>query len=78
MNMQLFEGERVRLTPHDPEKDAETESGWTHDPEYLRRLSADPACPLSPGQIKKKYEEAGKEKNPTIRTMQHETTGDMP
>jgi hypothetical protein len=64
MNMQLFEGERVRLTPHDPE--------------YLRRLSADPACPLSPGQIKKKYEEAGKEKNPTIRTTQHETTGDMP
>ena len=61
MNMQLFEGERVRLTPHDPEKDAEIESKWTHDPEYMRLLSADPVRPLSPGQIKKKYEEAGKD-----------------
>lgn len=64
MNTQLFEGEKVRLTPHDPEKDAEIESKWTHDPEYLRGLSADPARPLSPGQIKKKYEEAEKEKTP--------------
>ena len=64
MNMQLFEGERVRLTPHDPEKDAEIESKWTHDPEYMRLLSADPVRPLSPGQIKKKYEEAEKEKSP--------------
>ena len=63
MNMQLFEGERVRLTPHDPEKDAEIESRWTHDPEYMRLLSADPVRPLSPGQIKKKYEEAEKEKS---------------
>jgi hypothetical protein len=31
MNMQLFEGERVRLTPHDPEKDAEIESRWTQN-----------------------------------------------
>ena len=47
MNVQLFEGESVRLTPHDPDKDAEIESRWTHDPEDVR--------PLSPGQIKKKY-----------------------
>ena len=63
MNIQLFEGERVRLTPFDPDKDAEIESKWTHDPEYLRLLSADPARPLSPGQIKKKREEAVKEKS---------------
>ena len=62
MNVQLFEGERVRLAPHDPDKDAEVESRWTHDPEYMRLVSADPVRPLSPGQIKKKYEEAGKEK----------------
>ncbi len=55
MNVQLFEGERVRLAPHDPDKDAEIESGWTHDPEYMRLVSADPVRPLSPGQIKKKY-----------------------
>ncbi len=59
MNVQLFEGERVRLAPHDPDKDAEVESGWTHDPEYMRLVSADLVRPLSPGQIKKKYEEAG-------------------
>ncbi len=63
MNIQLFEGERVRLTPFDPDKDAEIESRWTHDPEYLRLLSADPARPLAPGQIKKKREEAAKEKS---------------
>ncbi|MGH2523582.1 MAG: GNAT family N-acetyltransferase, partial [Anaerolineales bacterium] len=60
---QLFEGERIRLSPHDPDKDAETESRWTHDPAYLRLLSLDPARPLSPGQIKKKYEEAEKDKS---------------
>ncbi len=63
MNVQLFEGERVRLTPFDPDKDAEIESRWTHDPAYLRLLSADPARPLAPSQIKKKREEADKEKS---------------
>jgi RimJ/RimL family protein N-acetyltransferase len=59
---QLFEGELIRLAPPDPEKDAETESKWTHDPDYQRLISAQPVRPLSPGQIKKKYEEAEKEK----------------
>jgi len=61
MNVQLFEGELVRLAPLDLEKDAETLSKWTHDPEYLRLSDADPARPLSPGQIKKKLEEMEKE-----------------
>jgi RimJ/RimL family protein N-acetyltransferase len=61
MSAQLFEGERVRLAPIDPEKDAETLSKWTHDPEYLRLTSADPARPLSPGQVKKQLEEMEKE-----------------
>jgi len=61
MNGQLFEGERVRLAPIDPERDAEIESKWTHDPGYLRLISAEPVRPLSPGQIKKKYEELEKE-----------------
>ena len=59
---QLFESERLRLAPPDPEKDAETESKWTHDPDYQRLISAQPVRPLSPGQVKKKYEEAEKEK----------------
>ena len=59
--VQLFEGESIRLDALDPEKDAETLSRWTHDPEYLRLTSADPARPLSPGQMKKRLEEDGKE-----------------
>jgi RimJ/RimL family protein N-acetyltransferase len=62
MNTQLFEGELIRLTPPDPDRDAEVESKWTHDVEYMRLLSADPVRPLSPTLIKKKYEEAEKEK----------------
>ncbi|MGH2593693.1 MAG: GNAT family N-acetyltransferase [Anaerolineae bacterium] len=61
MNVQLFEGELIRFTPIDPEKDVETLSKWTHDPEYLRLTDPDPARPLSPGQIKKKLEEREKE-----------------
>jgi RimJ/RimL family protein N-acetyltransferase len=58
---QLFEGQRIRLAPPDAERDAELVAKWTHDPEYLRLLSADIAKPLSPFQIKKQYEEMDKE-----------------
>jgi RimJ/RimL family protein N-acetyltransferase len=61
LQVQLFEGERIRLGPIEPDKDAETESRWTHDPDYLRALAADPARPLSPAQVKKKYEDLEKE-----------------
>ena len=61
MEIQLFEGEKIRLAQHDAERDAEIESRWTHDPEYLRLISVDPARPLSPGQVKKKYEELEKD-----------------
>ncbi len=54
---QLFEGQRIRFAPIDVERDAETISKWTHDPEYLRLLSADIVRPLSPAQVKKQYEE---------------------
>lgn len=54
---QLFEGQLVRFAPPDAERDAEIVSKWSHDPEYLRLLSADVARPLSPFQIKKQYEE---------------------
>jgi RimJ/RimL family protein N-acetyltransferase len=58
---QLFESPRLRLAPPDPEKDAEIEAGWTHDGEYLRLVDFGPARPLSPGQVKKKYEQLEKE-----------------
>ena len=61
MTTSLFEAERIRLAPPDPEHDAEVESGWTHDSEYLRLLDAAPARPLSPGQVKKRYEALEKE-----------------
>jgi RimJ/RimL family protein N-acetyltransferase len=63
MDTQLFEGELVRLAPPDPERDAEIESKWTHDVDYQRLLDLGPIRPLSPGQIKKKYEEAEKDGN---------------
>jgi RimJ/RimL family protein N-acetyltransferase len=57
----LFEGELIRLAPIDPEKDAEIESRWTHNAQYMRMLSPDPMRPLAPHQIKKKYEAIEKE-----------------
>jgi hypothetical protein len=56
----LFEEELICLAPIDPEKDAEIESRWTHDAEYLRLLKADIARPLSPAQVKKAYEDIEK------------------
>jgi len=63
MNIQdpLFIGKHIRLAPIDHEKDAEIESKWTHDPEYLRMLGPEPVRPLSAAQIKKKYEAIEKE-----------------
>lgn len=58
---QLFEGQLVRFAPPDAERDAETVSKWSHDPDYLRLLSADIARPLSPFQVKKQYEEMEKD-----------------
>lgn len=58
---QLFEGQLICLGPIDHEKDAEIESKWTHDPEYLRMLYTKPARPLSPAMVKKKYEAVEKE-----------------
>lgn len=75
----LFEGELICLAPIDHEKDAEIESKWTHDAEYLRLLKLDPARPLAPAQVKKAYEniEKNTEENKnlfyfTIRTRGEE------
>ncbi len=56
IEQQLFKGELARQASPDPEHDAEIESKWTHDPDYMRLISFDPIRPLSPPQISKKYE----------------------
>jgi RimJ/RimL family protein N-acetyltransferase len=56
----LFEGKQICLAPIDHEKDAEIESRWTHDAEFMRMLSPGLARPYSPFQLKKKYEEIEK------------------
>jgi RimJ/RimL family protein N-acetyltransferase len=56
ISQQLFEGEHIYFAPIDHEKDAEVESRWTHDAEYLRLLSSEPAMPLSVAKVKKCYE----------------------
>lgn len=57
----LFEGSLICLTPIDPDNDAPIESRWTHDPVYTRLVSLNPVRPLSPAQVKKKYEAIDKE-----------------
>jgi RimJ/RimL family protein N-acetyltransferase len=67
MKTQLFEGKLIRLAAPDPERDAEIESQWTHNAEFMRAMYAEPMRPLSPNVIKKKYAEAEKERQPSIR-----------
>ncbi len=79
MTTSLFEAQRVRLAPPDPEHDAAVESAWTHDAEYLRLLDVAPARPLSPAQVKKKYESIEKEHDKqfyfAVRTREAEGPG---
>jgi RimJ/RimL family protein N-acetyltransferase len=59
----LFEGQQIRFTAFDYDKDSQIESQWTHNPTYLRMLGADIARPLAAEQVKKKYEEIEKEED---------------
>jgi RimJ/RimL family protein N-acetyltransferase len=61
IDVPLFENEHICLGPIDHGVDPEIESKWTHDAGYLRMLNADTARPLSPAQLKKKYEKIEKE-----------------
>lgn len=60
MNRSLFEGEMVRLSPLDAERDADTIARWTLDSGYLHQISMQPACPLSPAQVRKQLQEKAK------------------
>ncbi len=59
--VQLFDGEQVRLMAFNPEKDSEVEARWTSDPDFWRLTSLKPACPLSTAQVKKRREAWEKE-----------------
>ena len=58
---QLFEGQDIRFGPLDHEKDAEIESKWTHDSEFMRLMEVNPARPMSAAMIKKQYEKLEKQ-----------------
>lgn len=63
INAQLFEGEKIRLTPVDLERDPQAIAGWFHDSEFLSMLNLPLTLPRSPSQIKKAYEEIEKEQD---------------
>jgi len=56
MNTKLFEGELVRLTAVDPEKDSEDIARWSLDSHYLRLRKGLPARPATAQQIKERVE----------------------
>ena len=58
---QLFEGKDIRFGPIDHEKDPEIESKWTHDSEFMRMMSINPARPMSAAMLKKQYEKIEKQ-----------------
>jgi RimJ/RimL family protein N-acetyltransferase len=57
----LFEGQLVRLSAIDPDHDAQIESRWTSDNDYLRMMGVDLVRPLSPAQVRKNYLDIEKE-----------------
>jgi len=58
---QLFEGRDIRFGPIDYEKDPQIESRWTHDSDFMRLYDVEPARPMSPAMVKKRYEKLEKE-----------------
>jgi RimJ/RimL family protein N-acetyltransferase len=59
----LFEGNLIKLTALDPEKDADILANWTRDPEFLHLYQLEPARPLSKSQVKQKIEADEKSDN---------------
>jgi RimJ/RimL family protein N-acetyltransferase len=58
----LFDGKLVRLSALDYDADPPVESKWTHDPEFMRMVNpTNIVRPLSPAQVKKKYEKLEKD-----------------
>ena len=56
LSNKFFESRQIYLTTPDPQRDAETVSRWTHDPEYLRLTGTRAARPLAPDQVRTSFE----------------------
>jgi RimJ/RimL family protein N-acetyltransferase len=67
MNHTLFEDELLYLANIEPEKDAEIESKWSHDAEYLRMLGAELSRPLSTVQLNKRCKSLEKKPEESTR-----------
>ena len=65
----IFEGVKIRLTAIDPKTDAEVESAWTHAIDYACRRRKNPVRPMSPGEVRKDWEEKLKESDETRNTF---------
>jgi RimJ/RimL family protein N-acetyltransferase len=58
----LFESQHLRLTPIDPERDAQAVASWTYELETAARLREEqPARPMAAFEVKKLYERWQKE-----------------
>ena len=60
-DVNIYEGERVRLGALDPAKDPDVEAAWSHTPDFLALFGSELQRPVSAHQLKKRYEE--REKN---------------
>ena len=61
LSISLFEGRKVCLAPIDHKQDAQIEARWTLDGDFQRLFGENMLKPLSPAQLKKRYEEIEKE-----------------
>ena len=57
----LCEGLSIVFGPIDHEADAEIDSRWTHDGEFMRLMELKRVLPMSPALVRKQYEKIEKE-----------------
>lgn len=65
----LFEGELIRLSPFDPEKDAETEADWYADPALLALVEREPVRPLTTAAVKNVHAEEEKDRRAFVAAI---------
>jgi RimJ/RimL family protein N-acetyltransferase len=54
----LFQGDRITLAAIDPERDAATLAGWSHDSELMRAVDPAPLRPQTVAQVKARLSDA--------------------
>ena len=67
LNPKLFEDELICLANIEPDIDAEIESKWSHDAEYLRMPAAESSHPLSTAQLNKRCKSLEKKAEDSTR-----------